>query len=108
MNVLRPLVVVSSALFVLAACHAQKQPPIPEPDPRYKADILVVVAHPDDDTAISTYLAKAAFDEGKRVAVVFTTRGNQGGNAVGMEQSKALADVREMEARRSLAPLNWL
>jgi LmbE family N-acetylglucosaminyl deacetylase len=73
------------------------------PDPRYKADILVVVAHPDDDTGVSTCLAKEVFDEGRRVAVVFTNRGNSGPNAVGLEQSKALADVREMEARRSLA-----
>src|ERR1019366_6309276 len=39
----------------------------------------------------------------KRVAVIYATRGNSGGNAVGMEQANALADVREMEARRSLA-----
>lgn len=76
---------------------------VPAPDERYKADILVVVAHPDDDTGVSTCLAKAVFDENKRVAVVFTNRGNSGPNAVGLEQSKALADVREMEARRSLA-----
>ena len=81
---------------------AQTQPPVPAPDDRYKADILVIVAHPDDDTGASTYLAKAALDEGKRVAVIFTTRGNSGPNAVGMEQGKALADEREMEARRSL------
>jgi LmbE family N-acetylglucosaminyl deacetylase len=83
--------------------RAQIQPPIPGPDARYKTDILVVITHPDDDTAVSTYLAKAVVDEGKRVAVVFTNRGNAGPNAVGMEQSKALAMVREMEARRSLA-----
>lgn len=90
-------------LIGFAGLHAQTQPPIPPPDPRFKADILVVVAHPDDDTGVSTYLAKAVLDEGKRVAVVFTTRGNSGPNAVGMEQSKALADEREMEARHSLA-----
>ncbi len=85
--------------------RSQVQPPIPVPDSRYKADILLIVAHPDDDTAASTYLAKAVFDEHKRVAVIFTTRGNSGPNAVGMEQSKALADVREMEARHALAIL---
>jgi LmbE family N-acetylglucosaminyl deacetylase len=92
-------------LFCLAAhtIRAQVHPPIPAPDPRYKADILVIVAHPDDDTALSTYLAKAVLDEGKRAAVIFTDRGNAGPNAVGMEQSKALAAVREMEARRSLS-----
>ena len=83
--------------------RAQTQPAIPTPDERFKTDILLVVAHPDDDTAASTYLAKAVFDEGRRVSVVFTTRGNSGPNAVGMEQSKALSDVREMEARHSLA-----
>ena len=92
------------ALFAtLAPARAQNQPAIPAPDERYKADILVIVAHPDDDTAVSTYLARAVFDDGKRVAVVFTNRGNSGPNAVGMEQSKALSDVREMEARRSLS-----
>lgn len=95
------------ALLVIGCVHlrAQIQPPIPAPDSRYKADILLIVAHPDDDTAASTYLAKAALDEHKRVAVIFTTRGNSGPNAVGMEQSKALSDVREMEARHALAIL---
>ncbi len=94
----------AAVLFMSAAqTYAQVQPAIPAPDDRYKADILVVVAHPDDDTGVSTYLEKAVLDDGKRVAVIFTTRGNSGPNAVGMEQSKALADVREMEARRSLA-----
>ena len=94
----------AAVLFISAAqTYAQVQPAIPAPDDRYKADILVVVAHPDDDTGVSTYLEKAVLDDGKRVAVIFTTRGNSGPNAVGMEQSKALADVREMEARRSLA-----
>jgi LmbE family N-acetylglucosaminyl deacetylase len=78
-------------------------PPLPPPDARYKADILLVVAHPDDDTGILNYISRASLDQHKRVAVIFTTRGNSGGNAVGMEQAKALADEREMEARHSLA-----
>jgi LmbE family N-acetylglucosaminyl deacetylase len=85
------------------AVTAQQQPPIPPPDARFKADILLVVAHPDDDTAVSTYLARAVYDEHKRVAVIFTTRGNSGPNGVGHEQSKALADIRETEGRHSLA-----
>lgn len=90
----------------IALIHSQTAPPparVPAPDLRYKADVLVVVGHPDDDTAVSSFLAKAVFDQHKRAAVLFTTRGNAGPNAVGLEQSKALADVREMEARRSLA-----
>ena len=83
---------------------AQSQAPaLPEPDARYKVDILVIVGHPDDDIEVAAYLAKAIEQQHKRVAVVYMTRGNSGGNAVGLEQAKALADVREIEARQSLA-----
>ena len=85
-------------------CLAQSQAPVvPEPDVRYKADILLIVGHPDDDIEVAAYLAKAIEQQHKRASVVYMTRGNSGGNAVGQEQSKALADVREMEARHSLA-----
>ncbi|HTF67808.1 MAG TPA: PIG-L family deacetylase [Edaphobacter sp.] len=83
--------------------QSQSEPSLPPPDDRYKSDILLVVAHPDDDTGVLNYITRASLDEGKKVAVIFSTRGNSGGNAVGMEQGKAMADEREMEARRSLA-----
>ncbi len=75
----------------------------PPPDARFKVDLLVVVAHPDDETEIGAYLARAIFDENKRVAVVFGTRGNSGGNAEGQEQAGALGAIREIEARKALA-----
>jgi len=109
MHNVRPLGLLLAGLLLagVAPAFAQIAPSAPAqapaPDPRYKADVLVIIAHPDDDTAVSTFLAKAVFDEHKRVAVLFTNRGNSGPNAVGLEQGKALADVREMEARRSLA-----
>ena len=49
------------------------------PDERFKTDILVIVAHPDDETEVTGYLARAIFDEHKRVAVIFGTPGNGGG-----------------------------
>lgn len=73
-----------------------------KPDDRYKADILVIVAHPDDETEVSGYLARAIFDQHKRVAVIFGTRGNGGGNAEGSEQAAALGAEREIEGRRAL------
>ena len=96
---------VLGGLAMAPAAHAQvgKAAVLPKPDDRYKADVLLVVAHPDDDTGVLNYITKASLDEGKRVAVIFSTRGNSGGNAVGMEQGKAMSDEREMEARRSLA-----
>src|SRR6266480_1732344 len=87
----------------LPSARSQTAPPVPEPDKRYKVDILVIVAPPDDDIEVAAYLAKAIEREHKRVAVVYTTRGNTGGNAAGEEQANALADIREMEARQSLA-----
>src|ERR1700722_13411605 len=74
------------------------------PDARHKADILLVVAHPDDEGAATAYLARA-IDEGKRVAVVYGTRGGNGGNEVGTEQASGLAAIREIEARRANATL---
>ncbi len=74
-----------------------------DPDERFKADLLLVVAHPDDETAIGSYLAKLVVDDGKRVAIVYCNRGSGGGNSTGEEQSNALGLVREVEARRALA-----
>jgi LmbE family N-acetylglucosaminyl deacetylase len=75
----------------------------PQPDDRFKADILLVVAHPDDEGMAIGYLAKAVLDQHKRVAVVYGTRGDGGGNAIGFEQAAALGAEREMEARRAMA-----
>jgi LmbE family N-acetylglucosaminyl deacetylase len=103
MNRRWPLVGVLVALLGCLCAESQQAPPNPQPDPRYKFDILVVVGHPDDDIMVAAYLAKLIEEQHKRVAVVYGTRGNSGGNATGPEQSKALADIREMEARHSLA-----
>src|ERR1700722_4099181 len=66
-------------------------------DERFKADILVVVAHPDDEIMAAAFMAEQV-DKGKRVALVWTTRGDGGPNPVGPEQAAALGDVREDEA----------
>ena len=75
------------------------------PDPRFKADILVVVAHPDDETMVTAYLAREMQDHHRTVAVVIATRGDGGNNVVGPEQAAALGEIREMEGRRALASL---
>jgi LmbE family N-acetylglucosaminyl deacetylase len=80
-------------------------PPSPGPDDRFKADILLFVAHPDDETEVSAYLARAIYDEHRRVAVIFGTRGDGGGNAMGYAQSASLGEEREIEARRACAYL---
>jgi len=70
-----------------------------------KADILVVVAHPDDEGGVTPYLARAIYDQHKKVAVVFATRGGSGGNDYSREHGPALADIREQEARAACAKL---
>jgi LmbE family N-acetylglucosaminyl deacetylase len=77
-------------------------PPLLDPDARYKADVLLIVAHPDDDVVIGGYLARITADEHKRVAVVYCTNGDGGGNNVGNESGVSLGLIREMEARRAL------
>ncbi|MBV9301659.1 MAG: PIG-L family deacetylase [Acidobacteriaceae bacterium] len=92
--------------FIAACCTLSAFPQDrsnPQPDDRYKADLLVVVAHPDDETALGAYLARAIFDEKKRVAVVYGTRGDGGPNAQGQEEGASLGAVREIEVRRALA-----
>jgi LmbE family N-acetylglucosaminyl deacetylase len=76
----------------------------PAPDDRFKADLLLFVAHPDDDTLAGTYLAKI-LEDGKRVAVVYGTPGDSGGNQNGPERASSLGAIRQIEARRGLATL---
>ena len=61
---------------------AQEAKPLPSADERYKADILLVVAHPDDEGGATPYLARAIYDEHKRVAVVFATRAAAAGMTI--------------------------
>jgi len=74
-------------------------------DDRFKADILVVVAHPDDEGAVTPYLARSIYDLHKRVAVVYGTHGGSGANNYGREHAAGLGDIREMEARESCTRL---
>jgi LmbE family N-acetylglucosaminyl deacetylase len=103
----RGLAAIGIGLLVVASAMAQAPadvaPKSQSPDDRFKVDLLLVVAHPDDESAVGPYLARAVFDEGRRVAVVFTTSGEGGRNAVGVERGASMAAVRQIEARRALA-----
>ena len=95
---------VFALLSLATGSRAQEPQALPIADQRYKTDILLVVAHPDDEGAATPYLARA-LDEHKRVAVVFGTRGSSGANEAGSEQAAALGAVREIEARNALTTL---
>ena len=98
--------IVLLALFgVPGALRAQAPQSVNGADSRFKADILVVVAHPDDEAFFTPYLARAMDDMHKRVAVIYSTRGGSGGNRYRRERGPAMANEREIEAREACAKL---
>ncbi len=97
----------SFLLILLAATLAAQTPKTPPPtwpDDRLKVDVLLVVAHPDDETGVSPYLAKL-LDEHKRVAAVYLTHGEAGHNNMGPERAASLGAVRETELRHAMTKL---
>ena len=76
-----------------------------QPDDRLKADLLLLVAHPDDDVLAGPYLARAIGEEKRRVAVIFMTSGDSGGNQAGAERGTSLGMIRRTEGLRDLATL---
>src|SRR5256885_6301571 len=91
------------ALTPLSRPVASQQPDNPGPDERFKVDILVIAPHPDDETTIAGYLAKAVLDQHRRVAVVFTTRGDAGINLVSYDEGRTIGEIREIETPQALA-----
>jgi LmbE family N-acetylglucosaminyl deacetylase len=75
-------------------------PSATQPDARFKADVLLIVAHPDDETGVSGYLSQL-LDQHKRVAAVYLTHGEAGHNNMGPERATSLGAVREVELRRA-------
>ncbi len=91
-------------LTVPSLAQVLKPTPALPPDNRLKADILLIVAHPDDETGATAYLAKL-LDQHKRIEVVYLTHGEAGHNNMGPERGPSLGAVRETEVRHSLASL---
>jgi LmbE family N-acetylglucosaminyl deacetylase len=91
--------------FLPANAYAQTPQKLTAPDDRFKTDILIVVAHPDDEAFFTPYAVKALNDMQKRVAVIFSTRGGSGANRFTRERGPAMAHEREIEAREACAKL---
>ncbi len=92
-------------LFVATlAAQTPKSLPATQPDERFKVDVLLIVAHPDDETGVSAYLAQL-LDQHKRVAAVYLTHGEAGHNNMGPERAASLGAVREMELRHAMTKL---
>lgn len=91
-------------LVTLSAGQADQPHAAPKADERLKADVLLIVAHPDDETGVSAYLAQL-LDQGKRVEAVYLTHGEAGHNNMGRERGISLGIAREMELRHALTQL---
>lgn len=90
----------------LAAGQSVQAPLVAGADERFKVDLLVIVAHPDDETGdIAGYLARVIYDQERRVGVIFITDAQGGINGIGREEGNALGAEREIEGRRALGSL---
>ena len=98
-------IVILAVTALAGTSKAQAPQRVNGADDRFKADILVVVAHPDDEGFFTPYVARAKFDMHKRVAVIFSTRGGSGVNRFSRERGPAMANEREIEAREACAKL---
>jgi LmbE family N-acetylglucosaminyl deacetylase len=67
-----------------------------------KADLVAVLAHPDDETGLAPTLAHYALGQNKRVVNIYCTRGEGGGNMVGRQWGPSLGILRESELRQCL------
>jgi LmbE family N-acetylglucosaminyl deacetylase len=105
-RVLSYVIFAISVFTAPSSAQVKQAPPKLPPDERYKADILVITGHPDDQTPLGAYLARAIYDQHRRVAVVFANRGNSASNLNGNEEAAALADIMDIEGRRALAALD--
>src|SRR5690349_6810797 len=95
------VLVLTLALALQVLAQQENARTAPKADDRLKADVLLIVAHPDDETGVTAYLAQL-MDQGKRVAVVYLTHGEAGHNNMGRERAASLCAAREMELRHAL------
>ncbi|MEV0807115.1 sugar-binding protein [Micromonospora sp. NPDC050200] len=65
-------------------------------------DVLFVSAHPDDEAGSLATLGQWKEKYGTRAGVVTITRGEGGGNAVGLEEGPPLGIIREREERTAI------
>ncbi|MEU7934711.1 sugar-binding protein [Micromonospora echinofusca] len=77
-------------------------PPDARPTDAVDLDVLFVSAHPDDEAGSLATLGQWKEKHGARAGVVTITRGEGGGNAVGLEEGPPLGIIREREERTAI------
>ena len=93
------------ALALSGAPAALAAPAGPSPDrpgQPVDLDVLFVSAHPDDESGSLATLGQWKEKYGAKAGVVTITRGEGGGNAVGLEEGPPLGIIREREERTAI------
>jgi LmbE family N-acetylglucosaminyl deacetylase len=73
-----------------------------EPGGAVNLDILYIGAHPDDEAGTLATLGQWNEYHGMTAGVITVTRGEGGGNAIGLEEGPPLGLIREAEERRAV------
>lgn len=85
------------ALAALAQAHAATAAEPPQ-------QVMVVVAHPDDELTMAPAIASLA-RQGRKVTILFATKGDQGPGVTTRERGPELGEVRRAEAECSARAL---
>jgi LmbE family N-acetylglucosaminyl deacetylase len=96
---------VTATMLNLVVASGSSAPSAPQGAELLKTDVLVIFAHPDDETGMAPTLAHYALGKNRRIAAVYATRGEGGGNMVGRHAGAALGLLRESELRQCLEHL---
>ncbi len=72
------------------------------PDDAVDLDVLYIGAHPDDEAGSLSAFGQWNEYDGIQAGVITVTRGEGGGNAVGLEEGPELGMLREAEERRAV------
>ncbi len=72
---------------------------------RVRCDLLVILAHPDDEGVVAPLVAREALESAKRVGVVYLTDGRNGTNRAGSLAGRSFGIVRLTEASWTLRRL---
>lgn len=98
---------VALVVSTIAAGAAAAEPKPRDPDTSVGTPVdlgvLFVGAHPDDEASTLSTYGQWLQSFGAKTGVVTITRGEGGGNAVGVEEGPALGLLREDEERRAVA-----
>ncbi|MFD6161294.1 sugar-binding protein [Nocardia sp. NPDC060256] len=89
-----------AATLVLADCSSDSKSRNAPRDPAH-TDVLFVGAHPDDESSNLATFGQWHEDLGWTTGVVTVTRGEGGGNAVGLAEGPELGLIRETEERKA-------